>query len=100
MFALANLVRALGWLVGEAFFLAILLVIARALLSWVDPDPYNPIVRFVRTTTEPLLGPFRKILSPWRTGGIDLSPLFALLALKLLEMFLVPTIYQFAETLH
>ena len=100
MFVLGNLVQAIGWLVGEVIFLAIILVFARAILSWVDPDPNNGLVRFVRVTTEPLLSPFRKLLPPWRTGGIDLSPLLAFLALKLLEIFLVPTIYQFAGTLH
>ena len=54
------------------------LVIIAALVSWVSPDPRNPIVRFLYVTTEPLFRPFRRLLPPSRTGGLDLSPLFAL----------------------
>jgi YggT family protein len=55
------------------------LVIIAALVSWVSPDPRNPIVRFLYVTTEPLFRPFRRLLPPSRTGGLDLSPLFVLL---------------------
>jgi YggT family protein len=55
------------------------LVIIAALVSWVSPDPRNPIVRFLYVTTEPLFRPFRRLLPPSRTGGLDLSPLFVIL---------------------
>ena len=55
------------------------LVIIAALVSWVSPDPRNQIVRFLYVTTEPLFRPFRRLLPPSRTGGLDLSPLFAIL---------------------
>ena len=55
------------------------LVIIAALVSWVSPDPRNPIVRFLYITTEPLFRPFRRLVPPSRTGGLDLSPLFVLL---------------------
>jgi YggT family protein len=57
------------------------LVIIAALVSWVSPDPRNPIVRFLYFTTEPLFRPFRRLVPPSRTGGLDLSPLFVLLIL-------------------
>ena len=64
------------------------LVIIAALVSWVSPDPRNPIVRFLYVTTEPLFRPFRRLLPPSRTGGLDLSPLFVLLVIFLLYRFL------------
>jgi YggT family protein len=63
------------------------LVIIAALVSWVSPDPRNPIVRFLRVTTEPLFRPFRRLLPPSRTGGLDLSPLFVLLIIYALSRF-------------
>ncbi len=64
------------------------IVIIAALISWVNPDPRNPIVRFLHTVTEPLFRPFRRLLPPQRTGGIDLSPLFVILVIYLLSRFL------------
>lgn len=63
------------------------LVIIAALVSWVSPDPRNPIVRFLYVTTEPLFRPFRRLLPPSRTGGLDLSPLFVLLIIYAVSRF-------------
>jgi YggT family protein len=65
-----------------------IVVIVAALISWVNPDPRNPIVRFLYAVTEPLFRPFRKLVPPSRTGGIDLSPIFVILAIFLLSRFL------------
>jgi YggT family protein len=64
------------------------IVIIAALVSWVNPDPRNPIVRFLWAVTEPLFRPFRRLLPPSRTGGIDLSPIFVLLVIFLVSRFL------------
>ena len=64
------------------------LVIAAALVSWVSPDPRNPIVQFLYRTTEPILRPFRRILPPRKTGGIDFSPLLVILLIVFLKVFL------------
>jgi YggT family protein len=64
------------------------IVIIAALISWVNPDPRNPIVRFLYGVTEPIFRPFRRILPPSRTGGIDLSPIFVILAILLVSRFL------------
>ncbi len=64
------------------------IVIIAALVSWVNPDPRNPIVRFLWGVTEPLFKPMRRLLPPSRTGGIDLSPIFVLLAIFLVSRFL------------
>ena len=100
MFLVGNVIEAAAWLLGQLCFIAVVLVIARAILSWVEPNPYNPLVRFIASATEPLLRPFRGLLPPWRMGGIDLSPLFAILALKLFEIIVVKSLYQWASTFH
>jgi len=64
------------------------IVIIAALVTWVNPDPRNPIVRFLRGVTEPLFKPVRRLVPPSRTGGIDLSPIFVLLAIFLISRFL------------
>ncbi len=64
------------------------LVIIAAVISWVNPDPRNPIVQFLYRTTEPILRPFRRILPPGRTGGIDLSPVLVILLILFLKVFL------------
>jgi YggT family protein len=86
--------------VGGAFATAVLqvvfailsviqwLVIIAAVISWVSPDPRNPIVQFLYRTTEPILRPFRRILPPRRTGGIDLSPILVILLILFLKVFL------------
>lgn len=86
--------------VGGAFATAVLqvifailsviqwLVIIAAVISWVNPDPRNPIVQFLYRTTEPILRPFRRLLPPARTGGIDLSPILVILLILFLKVFL------------
>ena len=64
------------------------LVIIAAVISWVSPDPRNPIVQFLYRTTDPMLRPFRKILPPGRTGGIDLSPILVILLILFIKVFL------------
>jgi YggT family protein len=64
------------------------LVIIAAVISWVNPDPRNPIVQFLYRTTDPLLRPFRRILPPRRTGGIDFSPILFLLLILFVRVFL------------
>lgn len=68
------------------------LIIARALMSWVNPSPRNPIVRFIYRATEPLLGPIQSILPA--PGGIDFSPLVALVLIQLVERLLINLIYN------
>jgi YggT family protein len=60
-------------------------IIAAALISWVSPDPRNPIVAFLRQVTEPVLAPVRRLLPPWKTGGLDLSPMIVLIAIQFIE---------------
>jgi YggT family protein len=71
------------------------IIIARAVLSWVNPDPYNPIVRFLYRVTEPVLRPIRNRLPTFQMG-LDLSPLVVLLAIYLVRDFIVPVLYRLA----
>ena len=95
MFGLGYLFTALGNLLDLVIQIYILLIIARAVVSWVSPDPYNPIVRFLHRITEPVLRPVRHRM-PMLAMGLDLSPMVVILALILLQRFLVPVIYRIA----
>lgn len=75
------------------------LILIRALISWVSPDPYNPIVQFLYKTTEPILYPIRKILPLSLRFGIDISPIIAFLAIMFLKSFLVNTLLDLAMRL-
>ena len=96
MFVLSNLFSALALVVSTVLTILYWLVLIRALLSWVNPDPYNPIVQFLERVTEPLLAPIRRMLPPM---AIDLSPIIVFLIILFLQSFLVPTLYQFASHL-
>ena len=64
-------------------------VIIRALISWVSPDPYNPIVQILSKLTEPLLRPLRKLVPPERMGGLDLTPLILILLIQLVKYTII-----------
>ena len=95
MFVLGNFFQALAVVLGYLLEIMWWLIVIRALLSWVSPDPSNPIVRFIERTTEPLLAPFRQLLPAYRLG-IDISPLSALLFLYFLKIFVVQTLLGLA----
>jgi YggT family protein len=78
---------ALASLVNFALWAYMWIIIIRALLSWVNPDPYNPIVRFLYQVTEPVLRPIRHRLPTWQMG-VDLSPLVVILIIYFLQYFL------------
>jgi len=75
------------------------LVIIAAIISWVNPDPRNPIVQFLYRTTEPILRPFRRLLPPGRTGGIDFSPILVILAIIFIKTFLARLLMRPATVL-
>jgi YggT family protein len=95
MFVAQNLIVAVAKVVNLVLTIYLWIIIARALVSWVNPDPYNPIVRFLYRATEPVLAPVRRLI-PFQTGGIDLSPLIVLLIIYFLQEFLVQTLIQAA----
>lgn len=63
-------------------------IVASALITWVSLDPRNPIVKVLRQITEPVLAPARRLLPPWKTGGLDFSPLIVIFAIWLVEWVL------------
>ena len=95
MFVLGNLIIALARIIDIALTLYMWIIIIRAVLSWVNPDPYNPIVRLLYQVTEPVMALVRRWI-PLRGMGIDLSPMIILLAIIFLQSFLVPSLMQLA----
>ena len=98
MFVFGNFFQAAAAVSGALIEILWWLVVIRALLSWVNPDPANPIVQFIERATEPLLAPFRRWIPTFKIG-IDLSPLLALLFLYFLKVFLLQTLMGLAVRL-
>lgn len=96
MFALKNLILAVASVLDWAITIYIWIVIIRAVLSWVQPNPYNPIVQFLHAVTEPLLAPIRYYLLRNMPVGIDLSPMVLILLLVLIQKFSIPTLMELA----
>lgn len=95
MFVAQNFLMALANLINFVLTAYMWIIIGRAIISWVNADPYNPIVRFLYEATEPLLGRIRRVL-PISLGGIDFSPLILIMVIMFLQSFLVPTLKQLA----
>ncbi len=98
MFILANLVDAVALVVNFLLQAYMWIVIARAVISWVNPAPYNPIVRFLYSATEPVLYRLRRLL-PLYAGGIDFSPIIVIVVIYFLQAFLVQSLYDLARSL-
>jgi len=94
LFIFANLIDASATVIYYLLTIYMWIIIIRSLISWVNPDPYNPIVRFLYQATEPVLYPIRRRL-PFM-GGIDLSPIIVLLIIIFLQVFLVKTLNELA----
>lgn len=93
MFVVENLIVALAKIIDLALTVYIWIIIARALISWVNPDPYNPIVTFLYRATEPVLAPVRRLI-PIKGLGIDIAPIIVIMIIYFLQMFLVKTMIQ------
>lgn len=99
MFVFGNLLSAIADVLNGLLYTLEVIIFIRVILSWVNADPYNGLVRVICAIVDPILAPFRKIVPPWRLGGLDLSPLFALLAIELLRKFLIPTLFELSNRL-
>lgn len=97
MFLLANLLNAVAYVIDIALTIYTYIIIAGAIISWVNPDPYNPIVRFLHRATEPLLYRVRRLMPAM--GGVDLSPLVVLLAILFLQKFVVGSLFDLVHRL-
>jgi YggT family protein len=95
MFVAGYFMGAVANLVNLVLIAYMWIIIARAVMSWVSPDPSNPVVRFLYRATEPVLRPVRNRLPTFQMG-LDLSPMVVLLAIYFLKEFLVPVLYRLA----
>ena len=98
MFILGNFIAAIAHIIDILLSVYLWIVIIRAALSWVNPDPYNPIVRLIHQLTEPVMAPIRRRI-PLRGGGMDFSPLVILLVIIFLQSFLVSSLLQLSSYL-
>ena len=95
MFVIGNFIEAVARIIDMGLTLYMWLIIIRAIISWVNPDPYNPIIRFLYTVTEPVLYQVRRLI-PMKGLGIDFSPIIVILVIMFLQSFLVRTMLQIA----
>ncbi len=98
MFILGNFVMAVAKIIDMALTIYMWIIVIRALISWVNPDPYNPIVTFLYRATEPVLGRVRRWL-PLRGLGIDISPIIVIIAIVFLQNFLLKSLIELAYQL-
>ena len=98
MALLGYFLGALANIIYYVLFIYMWIIIIRAVLSWVSPDPYNPIVRFIHNITEPVLYQIRRRL-PVSFGGIDLSPIIVFLIIMFLQSFVVRSLLHLSQTL-
>lgn len=91
------LIVSIARILDLAFNIYTFIVIARALVSWVNPDPYNPIVRFLHNATDPVLYRLRRLLPFLQAGSFDFSPIALLLLLSVLQQVLISALYQLAR---
>lgn len=98
MFVLGYFLMAFARVLDVILLFFMIFIIAKAVLSWVSPDPYNPIVRFINNVTEPLLYHIRRRL-PVVFGGIDFSPVIVILIIMFTREFLINSLHRIAQSL-
>ena len=96
MFVLANFVMGMAKVLNLFLTLYLWIVVITAVITWVNPDPYNPIVRFLYRATEPVLRPLRRIL-PISRMGVDFSPILAIAIIIFFQTFVVESLFQLAR---
>jgi YggT family protein len=98
MYVVGFFLKAVANVLNIALWLYMWVIIARAVLSWVSPDPYNPIVRFIHNVTEPVMYKIRTKI-PVSFGGIDFSPIIVILLIYFLQIFVVQSLERFSHSL-
>ncbi|MDY0221137.1 MAG: YggT family protein [Desulfobacterium sp.] len=98
MFIMGNFFKAIAVVLDWGLSLFMWIIIARAVLSWVNPDPYNAIVRFITNVTEPVLYQIRRRI-PFNMGGLDISPIIAIMIVIFLQTFVVGSLHTLAYNL-
>lgn len=95
MFVFGNLFHAVAFILDSILSIYMWIIIISALISWVNPDPYNPVVRFLHTVTDPVLRPVRKRLG--MAMGIDISPLIVILIIMFIKHFIIASLFDIAS---
>lgn len=98
MFIIGNLLRSLAWLTNAVLYTLSIIIIVNALLSWVRPDPRNPIVQFLDRVSDLVCAPIRRLV-PTVFGGLDVAPILALLVIMFLQQFVVASLRGLADRL-
>jgi len=98
MFVFGNILYGIAEVLDIVLNVYMWVIVIRALISWVNPDPYNPIVQILTKMTEPVLRPIRKLVPPYKVG-IDFSPLIAVLIIVFLRAALIKTLFRLAATM-
>ena len=98
MFVFGNIILGIAKVLDVVLNIYMWVIIIRALISWVNPDPYNPIVQILARVTEPALRPIRKLVPPHKVG-IDLSPLIAVLIIIFLQYALINTLFRIGHSM-
>ncbi len=97
MFVVGNFIDGVATILNIVLNIYLFIIIARALISWVSPDPYNPVVQILYRLTEPVLAPIRYRMPDM--GGIDISPIVVMLAIIFLQSFLVASLHGMARVM-
>jgi YggT family protein len=98
MFVIGNFLKAVAVVLHYVLNLYMWIIIARAVLSWVNPDPYNPIVKLLRGITEPAYRPIRRLIGG-RLGMIDLSPMIVIIVIIFVKTVFITSLIEFAYKL-
>ncbi len=93
MFVVGNLLLGVAFVLDTLLFVYMWLMMIRVLLSWVNPDPWNPIVQCLARMTDPVLMVIRRRVGTWQ-GGLDISPFLAILLMVFLQYAVVATIHD------
>ncbi len=99
MFVLGNIIITIARLLDSILSVYSFVIIVSALISWVNPDPYNPIIKILRSLTEPVLNAVRRILPFTQIGGIDLAPMVVLIAIFFIQGALITSLIQLGHSL-
>jgi YggT family protein len=100
MFIIAYILEGLATVLGLCLTIYYYLLLARVLISWVNPDPYNKIVVFLRTMTDPVLEPLRRVFLPLTMQiRVDISPIIAFFIIIFLQRSLVGMLFHIAYML-
>lgn len=96
MYFLSTIISASASVIHMILTLYTWVIVISAVLSWVNPDPYNPIVRSLRALTEPVLWRARRLMPFLYINGLDLSPIAVLIALQFIDQVLVRSLSYLA----